>query len=138
MAHELSSLRTKVAEMHKGMQECDSQREAAEEANRQMHTNVQSLEGQVRRSEMRLATQDAATRQEIWQLRTWLRSAQNTLRDAEARRDAGADLQRRVHDLQAERDGVLETIKVQALLLEVRSLIYSLCSLVFKCMHCLS
>ena len=59
-AHELSSLRTKVAEMHKRLQEYDSQREAAEEANRRMHTTVQRLEGQVRRSEMRLATQDAA------------------------------------------------------------------------------
>jgi len=123
--------------MHKRLQEYDSQREAAEEANRQMHTTVQRLEGQVRRSEMRLATQDAAARQEISQLKASLHSVQNTLRHAEASRDTGADLQRRLLDLQAERDQLSETINVQALLLEVLCLVHILCSLVFKCMRCL-
>lgn len=119
MSHELSSLRIKVAEMHRGLQESDVQREAAEEAKRHMHKTIQRLEGQVHGSEMRLATQDAAARQEISQLKASLHSVQNTLRDAKESSAAGADLQRHFLDLQSERDHLCETVNVQALLLEV-------------------
>jgi len=115
IAHELSSLRTKVAEMYKELQQCDAQREAAEEANRQLQTKMKSLEGQVLECEMRFE-------QELSQLKVSLRSAHDSLRHTKASGDSlpsYTDLKRRVLDLQSERDNLSETVHVQTLLLEV-------------------
>jgi len=115
IAHELSSLRTKVAEMYKELQQCDAQREAAEEANRQLQTKVKSLEGQVLECEM-------CFEQELSQLKVSLRSAQNSLCHTKASGDSvasNADLKRRFLDLKSERDHLSETVHLQALLLEV-------------------
>lgn len=115
IAHELSSLRIKVAEMYKELQQRDAQREAAEEANRQLQTKTKSLESQVLECEMRFE-------QELSQLKVSLRSAQNSLRHTKASGDSEpsyTDLKRRLLDLQSERDNLSETVHLQALLLMV-------------------